>query len=316
MTAKVAFLSHADCGRHDTGWRHPEHVGRLRAIPRALRYDVELFELLAHLEGRHATEDEIVLAHDPRWVAAVRDSAAAGGARFDADTVASAGSWDAATAGAGCVLDAVDLALAGDITRSFCAVRPPGHHALRHTGMGFCLFGNVAVAAHYARSVKRLDRVLIVDWDVHHGNGTQALVEHDRDIRFVSMHQWPWYPGTGAHDDRGPHDNVWNVPMPASLPADQYVTAFLRAVDAATTDFTPDLVLISAGFDSLQGDPLGGFTLELDDVERLTTELVDRASHWCGGRVVSALKGGYDPDRLGAAAIRHMRALAGLRAPV
>lgn len=315
MTATVAFLSHADCGRHDTGWGHPEHVGRLRAIPRALRYDVELFESLAHLEGRHATEDELALAHDRRWISEVRASAESGGARFDADTVASEGSWDAATAGAGSVLDAVDLALSGEITRSFCAVRPPGHHALRDRGMGFCLFGNVALAAHYARAVKGLDRVLIVDWDVHHGNGTQALVEQDSSIRFVSMHQWPWYPGTGAHDDRGPRGSIWNVPMPAALPADQYVSALLHGVDEATAGFTPDLVLVSAGFDSLKGDPLGGFTLELDDIERLTTELVDRAGDWCGGRLVSALEGGYDPERLGAAAVRHMRALAGLRTP-
>lgn len=305
----VAFISHADCGRHDTAWGHPEHVGRLRAIPRALRNDFELYEALDHLEGRHATPDEIALAHDSAYIESVRALAEQGGGRFDADTVASPGSWDAATAGAGCVLDAVDLALAGTTKRSFCAVRPPGHHALRRSAMGFCLFGNVAIAAHYARRTKNLDRVLIVDWDVHHGNGTQALVEHDQDIRFVSMHQWPWYPGTGAADDRGPKNSVWNVPLPPALPRETYVGKFLEAVDAATTDFTPDLVIISAGFDSLAGDPLGGFTLEMDDVTRLTREIVSRAEQWCGGRVVSALEGGYAPDRLGEAAVTHMRAL-------
>ena len=309
MTKPVAFISHADCGRHDTGWGHPEHVGRLRAIPRALRNDFELYESLDHLEGRHADESELVLAHDPRYVAAVRALAERGGGNLDADTVESAGSWDAATAGAGCVLDAVDLAIAGETTRSFCAVRPPGHHALRASAMGFCLFGNVAVAAHYARVTKRLDRVLIVDWDVHHGNGTQALVERDANIRFVSMHQWPWYPGTGAADDRGPKNSVWNVPLPPALPRERYVGEFLAAVDRATAGFTPDLVLISAGFDSLAGDPLGGFTMELDDVARLTREMVSRAEQWCGGRVVSALEGGYAPERLGEAAVEHMRAL-------
>jgi acetoin utilization deacetylase AcuC-like enzyme len=151
--------------------------------------------------------------------------------------------------------------------------------------------------------------VLIVDWDVHHGNGTQALVQDTADIRFVSMHQWPWYPGTGAADDRGPHDSVWNVPLPAGLPREQYVSAFLHAVDAATSGFIPDLVIISAGFDSLAGDPLGGFTLELDDVERLTREMTSRAGHWCAGRVVSSLEGGYAPERLGAACVRHLRSL-------
>ena len=309
MKKTVAFISHADCGRHDTGWGHPEHVGRLRAIPRALRNDFELYESLDHLEGRHANDDEIALAHDPSYIAGVRALAEQGGGKLDADTVASPGSWDAASAGAGCVLDAVDLALAGATKRSFCAVRPPGHHALRGSAMGFCLFGNVAIAAHYARRVKNLDRVLIVDWDVHHGNGTQALVENDANIRFVSMHQWPWYPGTGAADDRGPKRSVWNVPLSPALPRETYVGELLKNVDAATWDFTPDLVLISAGFDSLAGDPLGGFTLEMDDVARLTREMVSRAEQWCGGRLVSSLEGGYAPDRLGEAAVVHMRAL-------
>ena len=309
MTTSVAYISHSDCGRHDTGWNHPEHVGRLRAIPRALREDADLFTALQPLEGRHATPDELALAHEPAYVALVKQVAESGGGHLDADTIESAGSWDAGTAGAGCVLDAVDLSLTGGALRSFCAVRPPGHHALRASGMGFCLFGNVAIAAHYARRTKGLERVLIVDWDVHHGNGTQALVEHDENIHFVSMHQWPWYPGTGAASDRGPHQNVWNMPMPAALRPDEYVSAFLTAVDAATVGFTPDLVIISAGFDSLAGDPLGGFTMEMDDVTRLTRELVSRAEQWCGGRVVSALEGGYAPQRLGEAAVAHMKAL-------
>jgi acetoin utilization deacetylase AcuC-like enzyme len=176
--------------------------------------------------------------------------------------------------------------------------------------MGFCLFGNVALAAHYARQRHRLERILIVDWDVHHGNGTQALVERDPGIHFVSMHQWPWYPGTGAAEDRGPHNSVWNVPMPPGLAPGLYVDALLKTVDAATDGFSPDLVLISAGFDSLAGDPLGGFTLEVSDIVRLTRELVGRADAWCEGRVVSALEGGYVPERVGVACVAHLRALA------
>jgi acetoin utilization deacetylase AcuC-like enzyme len=305
----VAYISNADCGRHDTGWGHPDHVGRLRAIPRALRNDIELFHLLEHRESRHATADEIALAHDPDYVAMIERTAASGGGRLDADTVVSEGSWAAATAGAGAVLDGIDLAFGGGPPRSFCAVRPPGHHALRARAMGFCLFGNVAIGAHYARARHGVERVLIVDWDVHHGNGTQALVEQTKDIHFVSMHQWPWYPGTGAATDRGPHGSVWNVPMPGGLPPARYVSAFLSAVDAATVGFTPDLVIVSAGFDSLAGDPLGEFTLEMDDVETLTREMVTRAEHWCSGRLVSALEGGYAPDRLGEACVRHMRVL-------
>lgn len=306
---KIAFISHSDCGRHDTGWEHPEHVGRLRAITRALRNHPGLFHEMEHVEGRHATPEELALVHDSGYVRHVEKLARSGGGRLDPDTVASEGSWAAATAGAGSVLDAVDMAMDGRALRGFAAVRPPGHHALRDRAMGFCLFGNVALAARYARTRHGLDRVLIVDWDVHHGNGTQALVASDPGIHFVSMHQWPWYPGTGAASERGEHGSLWNIPMPAGLPAERYVDALRRGVDEATAGFTPDLVLISAGFDSLRGDPLGGFTLECEDVSLLTRFLVERAESWCGGRVVSALEGGYAPDRLGEAAAVHLEAL-------
>jgi acetoin utilization deacetylase AcuC-like enzyme len=307
----LAFISNSDCGRHDTGWGHPEHVGRLRSIPQALREDAELLNRITHVESRHATEDELALVHDRQYIANVRRVAESGGrgGQLDADTVASEGSWDAATAAAGAVLDGIDLAFDGGPARSFCAVRPPGHHALSAAAMGFCLFGNVAIGAHYARRRYGAERILIVDWDVHHGNGTQALVEETRDIHFVSMHQWPWYPGTGAADDRGPHGNVWNVPMRANLEPGVYVEALERAIESAATGFTPDLVLISAGFDSLAGDPLGAFTLEYEHFEILTRFLVERAEQWCGGRVVSTLEGGYAPERLGVACVRHMSAL-------
>jgi len=304
----LAFISHSDVGRHDNGWNHPEHVGRIRAITRAMRYHPELFMALEHVEGRHATVDELALAHDRAYIERVRAMSEAGGGRFDADTVASEGSWDAATAAAGSVIEAVERSLDGRNLRSFVGVRPPGHHALRDRAMGFCLFGSVAIGALVARRAG-VERVLIVDWDVHHGNGTQAIVEADAGIHFVSMHQWPWYPGSGAADDRGPHANVWNVPMAPGLPPERYRDALLAAVDAATDGWTPGLVLISAGFDSLAGDPLGGFTLEFDDVRLLTRALVERAERWCGGRVVSALEGGYDPDRLGEAVIAHLEAL-------
>ena len=304
----VAFISHSDCGRHDTGWGAPEHVGRLRGITQALRNDFDLFTALEHREGRHATREEIALAHDAEYIRRIEAFAHAGGGRLDDDTVASEGSWAAATAAAGCVLDGVDLAFAPQPMRSFAAVRPPGHHALRDRAMGFCLFGNIAIAAHYARRRHGAARVLIVDWDVHHGNGTQALVEHDPDIHFVSMHQWPWYPGTGAAADRG-IGNVWNIPMPAGLPAPEYVAALERGIDGATAGWTPDLVLISAGFDSLRGDPLGGFTLEPLDLAGVTERLVTRSQEWCAGRVVSALEGGYLVGRVGEGVVAHLRAL-------
>jgi acetoin utilization deacetylase AcuC-like enzyme len=284
-------------------------VGRLRAIPRALAGDLDLFHAVLQYEGRHATEDELALAHDPAYIRRVREKSEAGGGAFDQDTPASEGTWNAARAAAGCVLDAVDMAFDGRSLRSFCAVRPPGHHALRARAMGFCFFGNVALAAHYARAKHGIERVLIVDWDVHHGNGTQAIVEQTPEIRFVSMHQWPWYPGTGAPDDRGPHRTVWNVALPAGLAPERYVESLERAIDDATQGWAPEIVLISAGFDSLRGDPLGGFTLELEHFDALTRRLVERATAWSRGRLVSSLEGGYAPDRLGAACMVHLRAL-------
>lgn len=279
-------------------------------MTRALRDHPELFSTVEHVEGRHATAAELALVHDPAYIARVDGMAHVGGGHLDPDTVVSEGSWAAATAAAGCVLDGIDRAFDGRATRSFCAVRPPGHHALRAGGMGFCLFANVALGAHWARQRHGAERVLIVDWDVHHGNGTQALVEHEPGIRLVSMHQWPWYPGTGAAEDRGAAGNCWNIPMPAALPASRYVEALERGIDVATAGFIPDLVLISAGFDSLRGDPLGGFTLEMEDVAALTRSVVERAESWCGGRVVSALEGGYNPPRVGEACAVHLRHLA------
>jgi acetoin utilization deacetylase AcuC-like enzyme len=305
----VAFLSHPDCGSHDTGWEHPEHVGRLRAIPSALKYHPALFHALEHLEGRHATADELALAHDPAYIARVQALVHAGGGRLDPDTVVSSGSWLAATAAAGCVLDAVDRVMAGHSTRAFCAVRPPGHHALRDRAMGFCVFGNVALGALHAIAQHGVSRVLIVDWDVHHGNGTQALVEHDPRIRFVSMHQWPWYPGTGAADDRGPHGTVWNVPMAAGLDPAEYTAALWHAIDAATHDFVPELVLVSAGFDSLAGDPLGAFTWSADDLAAITRSLVARAGPWCDGRVIAVLEGGYAPEATAEAVMAQLHVL-------
>ncbi len=265
---------------------------------------------MAHVEGRHATRDELSLAHDPAYIDSIERMSGAGGGRFDADTPVSEGSWDAARAAAGSVLDAVDRAVNGETPRSFCAVRPPGHHAVANRAMGFCLFGSVAIGARYARQTLGLDRILIVDWDVHHGNGTQALTEGDAGIHFVSMHQWPWYPGTGAAEDRGLHGNVWNVPMAGGLAPRAYADALRGAVDAATRGFTPDLVMISAGFDCLAGDPLGGFTLEAEHLVDLTSWLTERAGSWCAGRVVSALEGGYAPDQVATAAVAHLKALA------
>ncbi len=308
----VALVSSADCGRHDTGWGHPEHPGRLRGLPAALRTDPELLARLHYVDARHATEDELSLAHGRRYIERIKAVVAAGGGQLDGDTVASEGSWDAATASAGAVLEALDLTFGDEQgpRRAFCAVRPPGHHALRDAAMGFCLFGNVAIGAHYARRRHGAERVLIVDWDVHHGNGTQALVgagsRHplrvDAPMAMVSRHRCRR--GSWTARQRLERADA------AGLAPQRYVDAFQAAVDGATAGFTPDLVLISAGFDSLARRPtrrLHSRVRSRRGSSPATSSSTPRV--WCGGRVVSALEGGYDPARLAEACVVHMRAL-------
>ena len=303
----MLLYTHPACLAHDPGIGHPESPARLRTVLDAL--DDPSFAGLVRREAPRATRAQLARVHAESLIDAVFAAAPSiGHAQLDADTAMSPDSLEAALRAAGAVCAAVDALIDGEDTRAFCAVRPPGHHATRDTAMGFCLFNNVAAGATQALT-RGLVRAAIVDFDVHHGNGTQDIFWDDPTVLFVSMHQWPWYPGTGAADDHGPHATVWNVPMSPGLPPEQYVDAFQRAVDAATRDFAPDLVLISAGFDSLAGDPLGGFTLEYEHVELLTRDIVGRAEVWCGGRVVSSLEGGYVPERLGVACIAHMRAL-------
>lgn len=222
---------------------------------------------------------------------------------LDADTVLSSASWEAALGGAGTVLAAVSHAH-GTGTHAFAAVRPPGHHALAAHAMGFCLLANVVIGAREAQALGR-ERILIVDWDVHHGNGTQALVEHDSTVRFVSLHEWPAYPGTGAAAERGV-GNVFNVPMPAGLSPGRYVGDLRAAIERALQGWTPSIVFISAGYDSMAGDPLGGFTLEpehyADVVEWLRTRCPEVP-------IVAVLEGGYAPARVAEGVVATLKAL-------
>ena len=235
----------------------------------------------------------------------VRQLAQGGGGVIDADTRMSAGSYEAAMHAAGAAILATRMSLEGSPT--FAAVRPPGHHATATRAMGFCLINNVAVAAYDALEGMGLDRVLIVDWDVHHGNGTQAIVEADPRIRYVSMHQWPLYPGTGATGETGV-GNVFNVPLPGGLARDRYRRALNEAVDRATVGWTPDVVLISAGFDAMAGDPLAAFTLESEDYG-------DWIANWSqiGAPITMVLEGGYVPSRIAGAALASVTAMAQLR---
>jgi acetoin utilization deacetylase AcuC-like enzyme len=298
----VSVVWHPACGLHDAGSGHPERPERIAAVLAALRAPA-LASRIAWLEAPLAKRSAMAAVHAAAYLDHLERLAAAGGGVLDADTVMGPRSWEATLASAGVALAAVEQGIAHGT--AFGATRPPGHHALADRAMGFCFVNNVVVAARHAQRLGRA-RVLIVDWDVHHGNGTQALVEHDASIRFVSLHQYPWYPGTGAAAERGV-GNVFNVPRPPGLPRATYVRDLLAAVDAALTGWRPDLLLISAGFDSLAGDPLGGFTLEPEDMATWTTALRERAAP---APVVAVLEGGYRLDLLAAGARATAQALA------
>ena len=302
MTATVTW--HPACHEHYAGAGHPERPQRIAAVLDALRAPALAAEV-RWIEASPAARDALERVHPPAYLDHLEAIAASGGgmAAPDPDTVMGARTWASALAAAGVALAAVEQGMAHGT--AFGATRPPGHHALADRAMGFCFLNNVVIAARHAQALG-CARVLIVDWDVHHGNGTQALVETDATIRFVSMHQHPWYPGTGAAAERGV-GNVFNVPRPGGLPRATYVRDLLAAVDGALAGWSPDLLLVSAGFDSLAGDPLGAFTLEPEDMAHWTAALRERMQ---GRPVIGVLDGGYRLDRLAAGASAHVRALA------
>jgi len=297
----TAVVWNPACRHHYGGAGHPERPQRFEAVLEALR-SPELAALISWVEASAATREAIERVHPPEYLDLLEALAGRGGGALDADTFLGARSLESVLASAGVALAAVEQGLASG--RAFGITRPPGHHALAARAMGFCFLNNVVLAARHAQALG-CARVLIVDWDVHHGNGTQALVEHDASIRFVSMHQYPWYPGTGAAEERGV-GNVFNIPLPGGLPRAVYARDFLAGVDAALAQWSPDMLLISAGFDSLAGDPLGEFTLEPDDIVDWTEALRARM----GTRpVVGVLEGGYRLDLLAAGVVAHVRAL-------
>jgi len=284
---------------HDAGPGHPESPARITAILDTLAKG-PLAPRLEFLEAPAVEREALERVHPAGYLDALERLVARGGGRLDADTSVAPGSWEAALRAAGAAVAAAESALGG--MPAFAVVRPPGHHALATQAMGFCVVNNVAVAAHAALA-RGLERVLIVDWDVHHGNGTQAIVEREPRIRYVSLHQWPLYPGTGRAEEHGV-GNVFNVPRPPGRPRAEYVEALDDAVRRATDGWLPDLMLISAGFDAMAGDPLAGFTLEPDDYAEWVTR-------WrpIGAPIASVLEGGYVPSRIAAAAAAHLSAL-------
>jgi acetoin utilization deacetylase AcuC-like enzyme len=301
------LYTHQACLDHDPGRYHPESPDRLRAVLEAL--DAPEFARLDRREAPEASLDDIARVHPrgfvERMLAAVPASGHAG---IDADTILSPASGRAALHAAGAVVAAVDAVVAGEANNAFCAVRPPGHHAEPRRPMGFCLFNNVAVGALRARDVHGCRRVAVIDFDVHHGNGTQALFEDDADLFYASTHQSPLYPGTGASDETGV-GNIVNVPLAPGSGTVPFQRAFNERILPALEDFRPDFLFVSAGFDAHRRDPLAQLDLAEADYTWATGVLARQAARHCGGRLVSTLEGGYDLAALGASAAAHVRAL-------
>lgn len=298
--------------QHVTGAGHPERPERYDAVTGALE-QAGLVKQLSRLERRQALEDELAACHTREYLAIAKRDVQSGARDLSTgDTTISPRSYDVALEATGGVLNGVDAVMSGRLKNAFCAVRPPGHHATPARGMGFCLFNNVAVAARYAQKKHGAERVLIVDWDVHHGNGTQDIFYNDGSVFFFSTHQSPWYPGTGAASETGEGRGkgaTLNCPFPAGAGRPEILGVFKRKLVSAAKDFKPDLVVISAGFDSRAGDPLGQFTLSDDDFADLTRTMMDVAEEHAEGRLVSVLEGGYNLAGLGSAVAAHVRTL-------
>jgi acetoin utilization deacetylase AcuC-like enzyme len=279
----------------------------------ALRGDAALWSSLMEVQAREAPRGDIQAAHSPQLYKQVERVVSEGIGYLDADTTVSMRSLDAARHAAGAPCQAIDLIMKGDVSNAFVPVRPPGHHATEERAMGFCLFNNVAVAARYAQQhYPEIERVAIIDWDVHHGNGTQGIFYADPSVYFFSSHQYPWYPGTGTRGEKGTGRGLgytMNLPLRAATPAVEQKRAFEAALDEMSTNFSPDLVIISAGFDSHLGDPLGQLLLTDEDFVDMTRAVKQWAASSCQGRLVSCLEGGYNLETLGETVRAHVEEL-------
>jgi acetoin utilization deacetylase AcuC-like enzyme len=304
----TAYFSHPDCLNHVTPDGHPEQVARLQEIESAMSDPA--FDALIRQETPLGTEAQIAFAHPQAYIDRIRAaSPTAGQITLDADTHMSAGSYTAALRAVGGACAAVDAVMTTQAANAFVATRPPGHHAETQTPMGFCFFGNVAIAARHAMAQHCVNRVAIVDFDVHHGNGTQDLVWKDDRINFVSSHQMPLWPGTGDASEMGAEGNVLNIPLAPETDGAVYIDHLDRAIIPRLRDFNPDLLIISAGFDAHRADPLANLNWETEDFAEITRKLCTFAQETCGSRVVSVLEGGYDLAALGASVAAHVNVL-------
>ena len=304
----TALFTDPACLGHVTPPGHPERVDRLHALLAAL--DAPDFAALTRRQAAPAADAELLRCHPQAYVERIRAAVPAQGHRqLDADTWLSPGSWAAATGGLGALLAALDAVMAGEVANAFAAIRPPGHHAETALPMGFCLFGNIAIAAKRALDHHGLSRVAVLDFDVHHGNGTQDLLWQEPRALFVSSHQFPLWPGTGTADETGPHGNILNLPLPPGTAGPAFRAAWEDHVFPRVAGFAPELILISAGFDAHVDDPLAQLALTEADFGWITHRICDLADTHAGGRVVSVLEGGYNLDALAASAAAHVRVL-------
>ncbi|MCE8508797.1 histone deacetylase family protein [Ruegeria pomeroyi] len=301
----TALITHADCLTHVTPTGHPERVARLEHVLHALE-PLDLRRVTAPL----AAEDDLLRIHPAGYIADIRDARPDEGfTQIDGDTFLSPGSVDAAFRAAGAVVRAVDMVLGGEVRNAFCAIRPPGHHAERETAMGFCLFGNAALAAKHALDFHGLNRVAVVDFDVHHGNGTQDLLWDEARALLITSQQMPLWPGSGRPDEDGAHGQILNIPLAPGTGGAEMRAAYTAQAFPRLRAFKPELIIISAGFDAHQDDPLANLNWSTADFAWLTAELCALAQELCQGRIVSTLEGGYDLNALAAATRAHVQEL-------
>ncbi len=290
---------------------HPENPGRLNAIQKNIESS-KFYNNLTLIQPRKATIEDIAKVHGTGYIQSVEDSCRNGVRNLDADTVISIDSYQAALLSAGAGLEAVDKILEGTVDNAFCAVRPPGHHAEQNKAMGFCLFNNVGVIARYAQDVKKLEKVFIFDWDVHHGNGTQHSFYKDSSVYYSSIHQYPFYPGTGGVDETGTGNGLGsnlNLPMRAYSCDSDYINAIEHKLIPVIQKFNPDLIIISAGFDAHENDPLAQIKLSTECYGKMTMKLMEIANNVCDGRILSMLEGGYDYSALADSVQLHVETL-------
>jgi acetoin utilization deacetylase AcuC-like enzyme len=296
--------------RHDTGPGHPESASRYRVLEAALETLPADFK---RLPRRKALVSEILLAHEPYYHDVVyRDAETFADVLRTGDTAICEDSYDVAREATGAVLEAVDAVMRGEVGSAFCAIRPPGHHATSARGMGFCIFNHVAVAARYLQSRHGIGKVAIIDWDVHHGNGTEAIFIGDPTVLYISLHEANIYPYTGYGTDRGSGAGEGfnlNIPLPTNSDGDVALKKWSDRLEPAVNAFKPDFLLISAGFDARMDDPIGGLSWTDETFAEMTRRAKVLADRWCAGKVVSTLEGGYDPAGLASAALAHVRAL-------